>query len=258
MDFTTATTPRLTAPGRFVLDVPDGWQQGRGAFGGLTLAALARALAGPWPLRSLTAELFAPVVPGPFEINVETLRSGSGTTVAAARGLQGGETVAHAVGVLGRDRPSDLDRPAPRATPKPWRDLPVTEPGPQTPTFIRNFEIRSTGPTPFAGVAGSTRTTGWARLRDPGPARDDAYLVALSDTWWPPLFNRLVSPRPAATIAFTLQIVGTLAGLDPDAPLYHEADELVISAGYAVEQRRLYGEDGRLLTMNQQTFAIIK
>ena len=34
VDFVALTTPRLVAPGRCSLDVPDGWQQGRGAFGG--------------------------------------------------------------------------------------------------------------------------------------------------------------------------------------------------------------------------------
>ena len=30
--------------GRFVGEIPDGWQQGRGAFGGLVLATLLRAI----------------------------------------------------------------------------------------------------------------------------------------------------------------------------------------------------------------------
>ena len=30
---------------RFAWDVPDGWQQGKGAFGGLVIATLARAIA---------------------------------------------------------------------------------------------------------------------------------------------------------------------------------------------------------------------
>jgi hypothetical protein len=256
-DLTTVTSPRRVAPDRFLLDVPDGWQQGRGAFGGLTLAALTRALAGDFPLRSLTAELFAPVLPGPLEIRVETLRAGSGTQVAAARALQSAEVVAHAVAVLGRTRAADLDVTGPRASAPPWRQVKALPPGPFTPTFIQHFEIRATSPAPFSGVPGA-RTSGWIRPRNPGPARDDAFLVALSDGWWPALMARLATPRPAATIAFTLQILGKLDGLDPSAPLYHEADELVIHEGYTVEQRRLYGEDGRLLTMNQQTFAVIR
>ncbi len=256
-DFATATTPRRIAADRFALDVPDGWQQGRGVYGGLTLAALVRAMRGDFPLRSLTAELFAPVVPGTLEIRVETLRAGSGTTVVAARAAQDGGIAAHAVAVLGRARSADLDAVPARVPPRPWREVPPLEPGPATPTFVRHFEIRSIGPTPFAGAADG-RLSGWVRPRAPGAARDDAYLVGLSDAWWPVVMARFAAPRPTATIAFTLQIVGTLAGLDPDAPLYHECDSLAVRDGYAVEQRRLYGEDGRLLTMNQQTFAVIR
>jgi hypothetical protein len=258
MDLTAATTPQRVADDRWLLEVQDGWQQGRGAYGGLTLAALVRALAGPWPLRSLTAELFAPVLPGSLEIHVETLRRGSGTTVAAARGLQGGGVVAHAVAVLGRDRPADLDTAAARATPPPWREVPITPRGPMQAAFVNHFEVRALTPLPFAGASGPARTAGWVRPRDPGPARDDAFLVALADVWWPHLITRPAAPRPAATIAFTLQVVGVLDGLDPDAPFYHEGEELSVERGYAVEQRRLYGADGRLLTLNQQTFALIQ
>ena len=56
------------------------------------------------PLRSLTAELCGPVMPGPATISVEPLRRGSGVTTLAARLEQGGEVLAHVVGVFGRPR----------------------------------------------------------------------------------------------------------------------------------------------------------
>src|SRR3954470_3250315 len=43
-DIARVTTPLRLDEGRFGFDVADGWQQGRGAFGGLVLAAMARAL----------------------------------------------------------------------------------------------------------------------------------------------------------------------------------------------------------------------
>ena len=59
----------LVAEGRYALDVPDGWAQGRGAFGGLVLGAMLRAVtrAEPDParrVRSVTGEIPAPVLPG--------------------------------------------------------------------------------------------------------------------------------------------------------------------------------------------------
>ena len=61
---------RLDAAG--VWNVPDGWQQGRGAFGGLTLAALARAAGdrvdpSERPLRAITAEIPSAVLVGPAQ-----------------------------------------------------------------------------------------------------------------------------------------------------------------------------------------------
>jgi Thioesterase-like superfamily len=64
--------------------------------------------------------------------------------------------------------------------------------------------------------------------------------------------------RPMATIAFTLEVVGELDGLDPDAPLIYRAAAPVCGGGFFVETRELWGEDGRLVAINHQTFAIIQ
>ena len=84
------TTPVPDGIGTFTLDVPDGWQQGRGAFGGLVLGALARASIMSEPdvsrtLRSLTGELPGAVPVGRSTIAVETLRRGSGASTLHAR-----------------------------------------------------------------------------------------------------------------------------------------------------------------------------
>src|SRR5512141_1734964 len=102
--FTDVSTPRPDGHG-FRLEVPPGWRQGRGAFGGLSICAAIRAIearvADPRRrVRSVTAELTAPVEAGPAELAVDVLRSGSSVTVARAALVQAGETRAHAVAVL--------------------------------------------------------------------------------------------------------------------------------------------------------------
>jgi len=42
--FEEASVVRRTGPGSFEVTVPDGWQQGRGAFGGLVYGMLTRAM----------------------------------------------------------------------------------------------------------------------------------------------------------------------------------------------------------------------
>jgi hypothetical protein len=264
-DFLTLTTPRPIGALRFSATIPDGWLQGRGAFGGIVVADLIRAMeaAEPAPertLRSLTAEICGPVREGEIEITVRVLRRGSGVTTLAAQIDQGGEVNAHAVGVLGRAR---ADRPrrsfvAP-PSPPPWREVaPLPDPLPSwAASFARFLDIRNVGPAPFSGSA-EPEASGWVRLRRPGAARDAAFLAGLADAYWPAIFSTETATRPVGTIAFTFEPVGTCEGLDPEAPFFHRAWTIAEAEGYTVELRELWGEDGRLLALNQQTIAIIR
>lgn len=269
-DLQSLTTPARLDDTRFQAEIPDGWQQGRGAFGGLILANLVRALsafdAAPVTaegsqrrLRSLTAEICGPVLVGPAPIRVERLRTGSGVSTLAARIEGGGEVLAHAVGVFAKKRSDDTDFchvPAPAMPP--WRDVPVIDMAPpMAPVFTPHFEFRAIPPPPYSGSADAV-ASGWIRPRDPGPARDAAYITACMDAYWPAVLARLSAFRPMATIAFTLELIGDLDGLDPDAPLFYTARGHAARDGYAVETRELWGEDGRLVARNHQTFAVIK
>ncbi len=245
--------------GRFAADLPDGWQQGRGLFGGIVTAVLVRALEASAPdraLRSLTSELCGPTQPGPAELRVEVLRVGSAVSTLAVRLIQGGEVQAHGVGVLGRARARDLDgtRVSGPAL-SDWRSmdrLPMQ--APLAPTFTQYFDFRSTR-FPFSG--GESVTEGWIRPSNPGGLRDAAFLAACIDAWWPALFQIETRPRPMATIAFTFQPQGDFDGLDPEAPLFHCGTLVANRDGYAVEFRELWGHDGRLMATNQQTIAVI-
>src|SRR5262245_43528397 len=102
-----------TTPNGSTLTVPDGWRQGRGAYGGLCVAALIRAIearvADPArKVRSVTAELPGPLVPGEATVSVDILRSGNNLTVARASLTQGDAVSSHAVAILGTDRGGEL------------------------------------------------------------------------------------------------------------------------------------------------------
>ncbi len=260
-------TPR-PAGDHYQLDVVDGWRMGRGAFGGLVVAALVHAIeqrvADPArQVRSVTAELPGPVEAGTVDIIVDTLRRGNNVSTVRAALSQHGEIRSHAVAVLAAARTT---RGA--AEPIAWNDLtpPVApawteiapiamdRPGPW-PEFAQHFEYRPVEGMPGSG--GSPRAIGWVRARDPGPERGAGLIAALADAWWPVAFARL-GPRPMATIAFTLDIAGGLDGLDPDAPVLYRATAPVCTDGYVLETRELWGADGRLVAINHQTFVIIR
>ncbi len=261
----------LGAPGdgRFSIAIPDGWQQGRGAFGGLVIGMLARAIElsegeraqDGRAIRSRTAELGGPALPGDASLTVERPRAGSSVSVLTARLTQGDDVRAHAVAVLGRARRTvadhcELQAPAALAA-RAWREIEPFAWSEAWPPFAKHVEFRCTGPMPFS--AGKEPVAeGWVRLRERPARRDVAHLAALADAWWPALFSLWSTLRPMATIAYTLQVLDSLEGLDPEAPIFHRARAVASRDGYAVELRELWGEDGRLLALNEQTFVVIR
>ena len=251
-------------PGRFRLRVPDGWQQGRGAFGGLVLGALVRAMERcevepERTMRSLTGEIAGPVLPGEALVEVTEVRRGSGVSTWSAMLAQGGETLARATVVLGRSRPVEhawAPEPPPELA-RPWNEVEVARLGPPlAPTFTRFMEYRVTGALPLSGT--EAVAAGWLRFRRPPEVLSAPEIVALADAWWPATFAIERTPRPVATVAFTLQHLVPQASLPPDRPLYHRARTVAAHEGFLVEFRELWTERGELAALNQQTIVCIR
>ncbi len=274
MNFQDLTRPTLTEdrdrtapePGdrrawRFDYAVPEGFRQGRGAFGGLVVAALARAAeqveaAPERPLRSVQSALLAPVAAGPSRIELSPLRIGSGVSTYLALLRQEGEVRAQATLVYGRRRvedpgwapqPPDMGRPA---------EVGVLSVGPPFgPEFGQHFEFRPTGPLPFS--QGPAESAGWVEARPALERLTAPDVLALLDTWWPAALVRESRPRPMATLAYTAQLL-----MDPGAvsqgPLYFRARADVQVEGFSVELRELWTPQGQLVGLNQQTFVTIR
>ena len=271
LPFDLASSPERQAPGLWRWQVPDGWQQGRGAFGGLVLAAMTRAASAhvqaldggaDSPLRSLTAHLCGPVMASQAAtLRVEALRVGHATMTVSVALLQEDEVKAHAVCLFGRAR--QVQDTWMTATPPEgvggWEQASVIPVGPPLgPVFAAHYEYRPLAPLPFSGPEQPRLAQGWARPRRPGQARDEALLVGLTDCWWPAAYTAMRGPRPMATVTYTLELLDGWGDLAAHSPLFHRATMPASAQGYAVELRELWAPDGRLLALNQQTMALIK
>ena len=260
LEAATAVT-RSTPDGPFSLRVLPGWEQGRGAFGGLVLGALTRAMVASEPetdrvLRSFSGAITAPVVVGDAEIRVTELRRGNAMSTFDATLVQDGEVRARATAILGRKR-ADTRRWSP--PPPPHLDVEASVAAQMTnaPAFIRHFELRSTGPQPFAGGSEPV-AEGFVRARPPPPSLGPAEIVAYVDAWWPATFSVDAAPRPMATVAFTMQYFPGDRPLPPDRPLRFRSRALATHDGYVMEMRELWTEQGQLVALNEQTFVMIK
>jgi hypothetical protein len=258
--FAEASGVEAVGEGRFVARVPDGWQQGRGAFGGLSIGIGVRALEAveqERPVRALTAELPGPLMVGGADVRVTTLRRGRGMSTLEAHVEQDGEVKARVSAVLGGAR---VDEPG--FAPEPpalgdWREVPAIPEGAVPPPFARFFEYRVTGPAPFTGGPEPV-AAGWIRPKAALERWGPAEVVAMADAYWPAMFATVTAPRPMATVTFTLQLTERALALEPGAPLFYRARGTAASAGYVSELRELWTADGELVALNPQTFVIIR
>lgn len=262
-DFAAGSALEPAGERRFRWNLPDGWQQGRGAFGGIVLGTLLRAMEACEPerarrTRSLSGEIPAPVVPGATEIAVEILRRGNGTTFLDARALQAGATVARASALLASSRPTGSTRTGvvPPSLP-PASEIPALPPpvGDAAPHFTYHYDYRPVPPFPFTGadIAGAA---GWVRENTERPPLDAPALIGLLDAYWPAAFACERAPRPMATLTFTAEILVDPATLDPAAPFAYRARLDGAADGFSVELRELWQNDV-LVALNQQVFAIL-
>jgi len=263
LDFERASAIRPVSPGVFEAEVPDGWQQGRGAFGGLVFGLLARAMEmfnadATRTLRTLSGDIAGPVIPGPVRLEPEMLRRGNNQSNVQARLRQGDAVLAVARSVFSAPRripvPPFEREPPERAD---WDQILVipVEP-PFGPDFARAYEYRSTGPMPFAGGR-IAETAGYVRERLPAQRRDAPNMIGLLDAWWPTLFSIDETFRSVATISWMAELLVDPTLMDSGERLFHTARMVALSDGFFVELRELWSGD-TCVAMNQQTFAVLR
>lgn len=266
-------------PGRFALDVPDGLQQGRGAWGGLATGGMTAAaqLADPRPemaVRTLSAQLVAPVMVGRALVGVEVLRRGSGTTTVAVRMTdEAGALLAHGVVVLGSARAGEAMpdgaawlslEPPPELAAGPGAAAVAPVGPPLGPDFTVHLEFRPVSGLPFQGTgAAGDLAQGWVRPRGPVSTVDASVVAALADAWWVAVLPGLDRPRPVATLGFTLDLPGDPTALPRTGdgilePLFHRGRVVAAREGFTVETRELWTAAGDLISWNTQTVAVIK
>lgn len=260
-DFAAVTALTRTSELTFRAEVPDSWQQGRGAFGGYVLGLLARAMQAVEPdprraLRTLAGDVCGPLPTGPAEVVVRVLRRGNNQSNLAAEVRSGGEVTAVASAILSTPRPTpEVRTTAEVPPPADWRATPVV-PTAGGPTFTQHYEYRSHAGLP-TGTPGAGRIDGFVREAVTLAAVDAPALIGRLDAWWPTLFHAEGRIRPASTVSFVAELLIDPATLPPDEPLRYRARLGALHDGFFVEFRELWRGE-RLVALNQQTFAIIK
>jgi len=260
MSFEEATALERTGEVSFRGLVPDRWQQGKGAFGGVMVGMMARAMIaceGERRLRSLSADLCAPALCGPVDVEIEVLRRGASATFLGARLRQSAGLLARASASFAAAReiaPPGIEVRSPPVLP--WRavDVVPVEP-PLAPVFTQHYEYRPTGPVPFTGGT-EALASGYLRPKVRPEVYDVPAVCALLDAWWPTVFPLAHGPRGVATVGYTMQLLVDPKVIPVDVPLRYSATGVDQDDNFFVEMRELWSGDRRV-AMNQQTFALL-
>jgi acyl-CoA thioesterase len=244
--------------GRYVGQTTPAYANMVGPFGGVTAAAIIRAIE-RHPDRigepvALTVNYLAPVTDGSFDITVRAARTNRTNQHWTAEVAQehGVTTTATAVFGVRRDAWSDTEATMPSA-PDPESMTHTTLPGPVR--WMRNYDMHYVDgglPTEPTESASST-TTLWVRQR-PARALDFAGLTALSDVFYPRVFLRRGRMLPAGTISLT-----TYFHVD-GAELAAQGTDYVLASAHAQRYARgffdqtaqIWGCDATLLATSHQ------
>lgn len=261
----------LTASDQSSWRLPEGWLQGRGAWGGLLVGTAVHAAeaadvrsgerSSPRVVREVSIDMLGPVPPGDTAVRVTPLRQGSGTSAWRVEFLGDGEVLSSTSVVLGQARSEGQPFPVDKArTPPftaPWDEIPVTPlRPPQAPQFAENLEFRAVSGLPYQGRL--EQVVCWVRFPPSGESADAAFLLGMVDAVWPATMTCLTSPRPIATLTFAASLLVDPATVDANSPLLHRGRLVSVADGYATETRELWTPDGRLAVWNTQVAAIIR
>ena len=260
---------RFSAQGH--AEVPEGWTQGRTAYGGLSAAyavlAARREVADLPALRSLQVNFTGPVTGAP-EMSARLLRRGRNVASASVEGVvaKAGDatSVINALAVFGaaRDSVLDVDMPAPDGTSAP-EDADAFFPPEAArfaPRFFANFEVRFAGGHRPVSGAPEGRMLCWARHRDPAahvsmdPGMAEAAFVCLGDVLPPSAFPMMRAPAPISSVNWTLNLLRP-----PDTRegwFLVETLQTAARDGYSSQRMRFWNTDGRMVADGMQAVAV--
>ena len=248
--------------------VPDGWQQGRGAWGGLVVGAMVHAASqaerdARRRVRTVSAHLFGPTSVGAAQIRVQPARIGSAMSTWSVDVVDSsGEATANAVVITGSDRaPALADAYAGWGLARcpqlpPWTSVPIAPVRPPIgPVFSAHVEYRVVEGLPY--TQGPARTLGWVRFAEQGEWTAEQVL-GIVDAWWPCAMPALPGPHPMATVSFSAHLLVDPASIPPGEPLMAEAQMSAACDGFTSETRRMWTADGRLAVENHQSIVVIR
>ncbi|MFN2594915.1 MAG: acyl-CoA thioesterase [Actinomycetota bacterium] len=250
---------------KFVADLRPNWWVARGPHGGYLASVLLRALTevvgdeGRAP-RSLSVHYLRPPAQGRLDIEVSLDRQGRNATFVSCSAHQEGKLYARALGAFSYaldDSPSFDDAPMPdvRSADDSYR---IPHDDPNTPPFLKNFDIRWALGEAFFSGATKGEVGGWIRTNEPHIG-DSIAIATYMDAFAPAAFPRISSPAIAPTMDLTIHFRTALplASTRPEDLYLGIFRSSLARDGFFEEDGSLWAPDGTLVAQSRQLALLI-
>lgn len=233
--------------------IPDGWLQGRTAYGGLSAAlALHAAMRSDVDLPPLRSALVAFVGPlnGAVEIRAQRLRRGRNAAFVQADVVSEAGLGLRATFVFMARVESSLDHrtgQAPRL-PLPGPDDRILRGHPAI-AFSQNFELVE------GREAKAAEWLRWVRLKDREGIDPAVALMAVADCLPPAALKLLGRPAPVSSMTWQLNLLGDIPASD-DGWWLLQASSDYARAGISSQRMGIWAADGRPVAEQMQSVAV--
>jgi acyl-CoA thioesterase len=245
--------------------IPEGWGQGRAAFGGLVGAILVKkaqsVLADATKqFRSGYINFVGPVLVGEADLQADILREGNSVTGIQVKLIQNNQVQSTLVASFGNARDSVIQVAGQVASflsaPADSREMPFIEG--MTPEFFKHFDACwAEGDMPFS-ASKNPDFAGWMRFKPEEHVKKIKlpHVFALVDMWPPAvlsMFNRLA---PASSLNWTLDLINMPHNMSGDMWWQYQVKTDFAADGYAYSQAHIWDEQGNLIAISRQAVTV--
>lgn len=236
--------------------IPEGWSQGRAAYGGLIGAMAVTAMSkmvgeGCPPIRSFMGSFVAPVAPGECEISPRLIRSGKNVTQMAADVVAGDQICFQSMALFGANRETKSVEPSFPFNPEPRDSMLPLQPNPMMPSFLSNFDCHWTGGgIPLSG-AKDRRLGLWVRHGSDMNAYPMEKIISICDFPPPIMMSHYTTPVRVSSLSWSLEFL--LSPEEVNTEWFYLDFSLDAAAnGYSQQSGYIFTEAGQLCALSRQ------
>ncbi|NMP15098.1 thioesterase family protein [Thalassotalea sp. Y01] len=248
---------------RATIQVDKSWSQGRTLFGGISAAVTYQAIAikvGEGRLlRSLSTSFVGPIsAEQPLSIDVEILRQGKNVTQVLAKAMQDDAVCITALASFGVERSSKIkvDNLQFHDHQLPKRANFIPQIPKLVPKFLRHFDMAIIeGKMPFMANDASA-IFGWMRFSKAPKQITDAHIIALIDSWPPPVLQMLRWPAPASSLSWNLEFIHPHRDIATTDWFAYQVKTRQAADGYGHTEANIWDAQGELIAISRQVFTV--